>query len=252
MRPQAWVSVPPILIGIDQGIGSPGSVACVILQGTWDRAWETAHIAPGLSADMLQSMSPEQIAHLIRARRTHKRFSGAAVSPEHLSWLVELLRWAPNHRVTQPWRAYVLDQPATHALGKWIADHRDVVLRHSDKPEKDRAKIEKLLSYYFPSLGAIIQVTQVRAPSEHQDREDYAAVSAGVQNMLLGAESLGLGHFWSTAATLCNPAVLQHLGIDPERERMVASLWLGGVVAQPPVPPRQDPDHYTTWISPSL
>ena len=201
---------------------------------------------------MLPSMTPDQISTLIRNRRTHKRFSGDAVSREHLAWLVELLRWAPNHRVTQPWRAYILDQPAAHALGKWIADHRELVLSHSDNPDKDRAKIDKLLGHYFPRFGAIIQITQTIAESSYQDREDYAAVCAGVQNMLLGAESLGIAHFWSSAATLYNPAVLKHLGIDANRERMVASLWLGGVVAQPPAPARNEPDHYCTWISPHL
>lgn len=192
--------------------------------------------------------SPDSLAQFIAGRRTHKRFDGSPLSEAQLEFLLELLRWAPNHRVTQPWRAYVLNQSQCHKLGSWIDQHREEILACSDKPDKDRSKIDKLLGYYFPSFGAIIQVTQIISGDPHQDREDYAAVCAGVQNMLLGAESLGLAHFWSSAALLYNPAVLRHLGIDPEHQRMVASLWLGGRVEEPTSPRRHDPAVYTTWI----
>ena len=190
------------------------------------------------------------IVDLIRQRRTHKRFNGDAVSREQLQELVDLLCWAPNHRMTQPWRAYVLDQAAIQDLGQWIKAEREGLLQFSAKPEKDRAKIDKLMDHYLSNLGALIQVTQVISDDPNQNLEDYAAVCAGAQNMLLGAEAMGLAHFWSTSALMANPLLLQHLAIDPQRERLVASLWLGGRCTDPIAPPRQT--SYTTWIgSPS-
>lgn len=189
---------------------------------------------------------------LIQRRRTHKRFDGQAVPTVQLRELVEALRWAPNHRLTQPWRAYVLDQSAVRDLASWICSEQTALLAESPKPEKDQAKIAKLAEHYFPTLGAVIQVTQLRSPHPDQDREDYGAVCAGVQNMLLCAEAQGLAHFWSTSALMANPVLLRHLGIEPSHEQLVASLWLGGRSHEPPVPARHAPETYCTWIgSPS-
>ena len=59
----------------------------------------------------LSAMSDFTALHdLVRSRRTHKRFNGDAVPKAQLEQLLELLPWAPCHRMTQPWRAYVLDQ----------------------------------------------------------------------------------------------------------------------------------------------
>ena len=62
----------------------------------------------------------EAFSQLVSSRRTHKRFNGDAVAKEQLEQLLELLPWAPCHRMTQPWRAYVLSQKAVRELGDWI------------------------------------------------------------------------------------------------------------------------------------
>ena len=186
------------------------------------------------------------LAAVIRKRRTHKKFNGEAVSEAQLNKLLELLPWAPCHRMTQPWRAYVLGQSAVRELGTWLKFHIDELLAFSSKPAKDRGKIAKLSDYYFGSLGALIQVTQVRSENESQDMEDYGAVCASIQNMLLGAEAMGLAHFWSTSALMANPVLLRHLSINPDSERLVASLWLGGRVDDPSAPERDVP--YVKWI----
>ncbi|TVR44920.1 MAG: hypothetical protein EA402_05605 [Planctomycetota bacterium] len=194
-------------------------------------------------------LDPSDLNQLIRARRTHKRFGGAAVPRQDLQELVAMLAWAPNHRLTQPWRVRVLEQDAVAALGSWLLGHVEEVLAASSKPEKDRAKIEKLAAYYFSSIGAVLQITQVIDPDPATALEDYGAVCAGVQNCLLLAEAKGLAAFWSTSSLMANPVLLRQLGIDPGQERLVASLWLGSAVDTPPIPARNSPASYTTWIS---
>ena len=44
----------------------------------------------------------------IRGRRTVKAFAPEPVPRERLDELFELARWAPNHKLTQPWRFRVL------------------------------------------------------------------------------------------------------------------------------------------------
>ena len=55
--------------------------------------------------------------------------------------------------------------------------------------------------------------------NEMLDAENRDAVAAGVQNLLLGATTLGLASFWSTPALTQPPAVLELCGFDPTDRR---------------------------------
>ena len=48
------------------------------------------------------------IAELIRARRTINLFESEPVGTSALIDAIVLARWAPNHRLTEPWRFYLI------------------------------------------------------------------------------------------------------------------------------------------------
>jgi len=56
---------------------------------------------------------------LIRKRRSHHRFDGQPIPRKQLAELAELLCWAPNHKMTQPWRCIALEQPAVQRLAEF-------------------------------------------------------------------------------------------------------------------------------------
>ena len=61
-------------------------------------------------------------AELIRARRTNLRIDRAKpVDPNLIRQLCELATWAPNHKLTQPWRFAVLSGDARARLGELTA-----------------------------------------------------------------------------------------------------------------------------------
>ena len=129
----------------------------------------------------------------IRERRTHKRFTGAPVPEAQLETLLDLARWAPNHRLTEPWRFSVV----VHARIPDLARTTVGAIADSDHPKllAKRQKLERQL----PLLGAFVAVYRTPVPDDPLlDREDYAACCCAVQNLLLGATALGLGSFWST------------------------------------------------------
>ncbi len=182
----------------------------------------------------------------IRTRRTCKDFTGAALDRPTLDHLLELVRWAPTHRLTQPWRCAVLDQAAIRRLGSYLQS--EPAIEAVPDPAKGAAKLTKLLER-LPTLGALIQVTWVRDANPALDLEEHAAASAAVQNLLLGATALGLGSFWSTNPALSHPKTQAWCGSDPAREGFLGSLWLGvSTNTQPAAPARQAPSFYTRWI----
>lgn len=176
---------------------------------------------------------------LIASRRTRKRFTPDAPDAATVEALITAACWAPNHRLTQPWRFTPFLRPDLDQLAVRLRVRRDVLLAASDRPDKDARKLERLVDHYLPQLGAIIQVTQVIDTDPERDREDLAAVAAAVQNLLLAAEARGLAGFWSTTRLLAQPETLAWSGACPKRERLVASVWLGGRVDDPLPPPRR-------------
>ena len=49
-----------------------------------------------------------ELEEAIRSRRTHKAFAPQPVPRGELDELLALARWAPNHRLTNPWRFRVV------------------------------------------------------------------------------------------------------------------------------------------------
>jgi len=172
----------------------------------------------------------------IRSRRTVKDFTGVPVSRAVLNELCELAAWAPTHRMTQPWRFAVLDQPAIARLGVYM--QATPAIAAVPDPAKGAAKLAKLVER-LPSLGALIQVTWVRDADPAINLEEHAAASAAVQNLLLAATAAGLGSFWSTNPALSHPLTQAWCGSDPASEDFLGSLWLGTAAAQPPAPTRR-------------
>jgi nitroreductase len=57
------------------------------------------------------------VADIIRQRRTIKQFLPKPVPHALMQELLDLATWAPNHRLTEPWRFYVLDGAARRSRG---------------------------------------------------------------------------------------------------------------------------------------
>src|SRR5262245_29969318 len=54
----------------------------------------------------------------ITGRRSVKEFLPQPVPRDLLSHLIDLSVWAPNHRLTEPWRFYVFDGAARQGVGE--------------------------------------------------------------------------------------------------------------------------------------
>ena len=84
-------------------------------------------------------------------------------------------------------------------------------------------------------------VTLVVGCASHENEtlhdENRDAVAAGIQNLLLGATSLGLASFWSTPAITQPPSVLDLCGFDRD-DRLVGMVYLGWAAQECPAPER--------------
>jgi nitroreductase len=169
------------------------------------------------------------IVEAIRTRRTHKAFGAAAVDADTLRELFELARWAPNHRLTNPWRFHVLGP-----------DSRAALAREAERASPGSArKLDRA-----PTLvvaGALLQGD----PGERQEDLISAAIAAYL--VLLAAHARGLAGYWRTVALLDTPAVRAALGIAAD-ELPIGLLHLGAPVQDQRVPERAAVDEVVAFL----
>jgi nitroreductase len=182
------------------------------------------------------------VADAIRFRRTNLRMDRErAVPTDLLNTLISLAVWAPNHRLTEPWRFAVFAGSARQHLGNVTADFQEQSgMTDPDKLEKTRGKFLRA-----PVVVLVASESDPAAPGEMQ-AEDRDAVAAGVQNMLLGATAHRLGSYWGTGAVCQSPEVRSLAGFA-DHATVVAAVYFGWPIGDVPVPTRSAP--VVSWMS---
>lgn len=175
----------------------------------------------------------------LRYRRSTKRY-GQEAPPHHvIGRIIEAATWAPNHHLSEPWRFFVLEGDAREDLGERVGEAMVAAGETEGMADATRTKLLR--------SPVIVVVAQTDRPADPTlDLEDYAAVAAATQNLLLAAHAEGLTAKWSTGELATMPAVFDYLGLThggPEGDRIVAFVYLGSgdLDAEPVEPRRSDP-----------
>jgi nitroreductase len=184
-----------------------------------------------------------QLSDAIQNRRSIKRFSDRAVSREQIETILAAAPIVPNHKLTQPWRFYVLGPEARHAYGLALGNRKAKKIEDPTAAQTMRDNVAK----EHRILPLMIVVAVVQNDNQESAEEDYAAVMMGIQNMSLTAVSLGLGTHIKTGAVMSDPAARSAAGVR-DGERIVAIVNVGEPADVPPPKKREEAAVYTTWL----
>lgn len=179
----------------------------------------------------------------IRARRSVRQFTDRSIRRDEVEALIEAAVQAPNHRMTQPWRFYVLGPEARRAYGAVLGARK---AKKVEDPVAAQAVIDKV-SATAVALPAQLVVTMTLAESAEVREEDYAATMMAVQNILLTARALGLATHLKSGAVMEDPRARAAIGI-PDGERIVMTIDLGEPAEAPEPKPRRLAADVTTWL----
>jgi nitroreductase len=95
---------------------------------------------------------------------------------------------------------------------------------------------------------AFVVVMTAADPDEITREEDYAAAMMAVENLMIAAESLGLGTYLRTGGIMREPALAELVGLDPGRQRIVGVLSLGYPAEREPPRRRKPAGELTRWL----
>ena len=180
------------------------------------------------------------IYEAIHNRRMNNEFTDEVPSRESLQRMLDAAVWAPNHRLTNPWRFFVLEKGGEKRAEVAQLAYDNLFARSGNHENADGSRQRVL------DAPALIYVYSVPADSEEMTQENYAAACCAVQNLLLAAVAEGLAGDWSTGNTTRHPALAETLGGESDWT-MVGALFIGQP-ARPSASVRAPADEVTAWL----
>jgi nitroreductase len=178
-------------------------------------------------------MSADDLERIIHSRISAMTIDrDKPVAEEIIHRLVQAAQAAPNHRKTRPLRIAVLQEDARLRYGEAVAD---AMQTHGD----DQIKVDKTRTKYGRA-PVVLVVASALGASELETEENRYAVAAGIQNMLLLLEELGMTALWSTPAKGTHHTMTQFCQFD-DTDHVVGIIYLGwgtreGVAKERPAP----------------
>jgi len=172
------------------------------------------------------SDKPKKISENIRKRRSifGDQFVKGELPDDLLDEILINATWAPNHKMTEPWRFIVLRGKYLEEYGEYMADYYKESYAKELTPEALDKKLDFLRNYPLNAVCLIgiilVRNTKINLP----EWEEIAAVSSAVQNMALTCTANNIGSYWSTK----NVAIdyVSEFGLA-ENEKSLGLLYLG-------------------------
>lgn len=140
----------------------------------------------------------EQLNALIRERRSvfPQFYTGEKVDDTIVEQMLENARWAPTHKMTEPWRFIVFTENGIRQLAEEQSKLYKEVTERNGTFREDKytsLKSKPLLSSH------IIAVCMHRDPKKSvPEVEEVGAVYCAIENMYLTATAYGVGCYLST------------------------------------------------------
>ncbi|GHA54946.1 nitroreductase family protein [Pontibacter akesuensis] len=167
----------------------------------------------------------QSIKEVILTRRTTKpqQMNGQVIPDALVEQLLQLADWAPTHGHTEPWRFIVY---AGDSVKEFCRQHADLYQHNCSADKFQQAKYEKLL--HMGDTASHILVSYMRRGDlpKIPELEEIAATSCAIQNLLLGANALGMASYWGSGGMAYHPSMKKMLGLRDE-DLVLGILYLG-------------------------
>ena len=173
-------------------------------------------------------------------RRMAWSFKDEAVPREVLDRLLETAVWAPNHRLTEPWRVFVLEK-GSQALEKAADLARDFRMQVQGNQQRADATRQSMLD-----TPVIMYLYYTPGRDEEGTKENYASVCCAAQNMGLAGVAEGLAVTWETGGPTRHPDLGKTLGA--EDDWILATMLSIGYPDEDPPSTRTPVSNFVHWL----
>jgi nitroreductase len=197
---------------------------------------------------MATILSPEGLNELIQQRRSvfPQDYTGERISDDIVRQILENARWAPTHKLTEPWRFVVFAGDGIKALARFQSDLYKTVT------EKDgtfkEANYQKLLTKPLMSSHIIAVLMQRDGKKSVPEIEEAGAVFCALQNMYLTATAYGLGSYFSTGGITYFEDAKAFFNLEQE-DKLMGFFHLGIPKRSYPESRRKPVEQVSHWVT---
>lgn len=154
----------------------------------------------------------------IRSRRTINLFKPDDVPQDIVRNAIEVARWAPNHKKTEPWHFSLLGPQSLARVKALITDI---------KSEGQDANVRKSVAARLDAIPGWLVLSCDSSSDRVTQMEDLAACACAAQNMMLILWRAGVGVKWTTGKVIRDPRFFDIVEVDINEQTMVGLFWYG-------------------------
>jgi coenzyme F420-0:L-glutamate ligase/coenzyme F420-1:gamma-L-glutamate ligase len=196
---------------------------------------------------------------MMKNRQSIRKYSSQKISQGVISSILEAVRWAPSAHNSQPWRFIVIqDHNTKKRLAGAMAKRWEKQLKTDGVTQEQReslieASIERFTHPPVIIIACMTMEDMDKYPDTGRKKAEFImavqSVAAALENLLLAAQSKGLGTCWYCAPLFCQDEVRKILKI-PQTVDSQALITLGYTAGKPSRSPRKSLDtviHQEMW-----
>ncbi len=196
----------------------------------------------------------------IKTRQSIRKFKPEPVPQDTLEKLVEISRWSPSYKNTQPWEIMILSGEKKESASQLMLDLFEAGTEPTPDlptpaswPPAEQARIDALLAWRSEKTGVDLSDPRIIIKAKQANFKFYGAphgvylfqddslspwslfdIGLFAQTFMLAAHDMGLATVPQAFATDYAKQIKKHLGI-PETKRLVLGLSLGYPDLESPV-----------------
>jgi nitroreductase len=173
----------------------------------------------------MKSSEFEILSTIIKKRRSVSwaKMNGQLIPDAQINQLLELAHWAPTHGRTEPWKFLVYAGESRKTFGK---THAELYWNHTPEDKRQETTYTKLLHNTDLASHLVIAVMKRGENPKIPQIEEVTAASAAIQNLLLGAQALGISTLWSTGGLAHSHILKEHLQLGAD-DIVMGLIFLG-------------------------
>ena len=173
-------------------------------------------------------------------------YTGEKVSDDIVNQILENARWAPTHKLTEPWRFLVFSGDGIKALANFQSSLYKTVTE-ADGTFKEN-NYQKLLAKPLLSSHIIAVIMKRDEKKSVPEIEETGAVFCAIQNMYLTASAYGMGSYLSTGGITYFEEAKPFFDLKPD-DRLIGFFHIGVPKRDYPPSRRKPLEQVCDWVT---
>lgn len=164
---------------------------------------------------------------IIKERRSIHTFQSKEIPMEILENIFTYASYAPTHYMKEPWEIKLYQGKGKHQLiSRIIESYQRLGMIASNQDKKTLQTIQSIYRFLddIPH-HALIYFPRNENPVRYE--EDYAAVSAFIQNAQLAAWEHGVGMLWTITPYMHDPLFVSSVQLNSDHDKIAAVMQIG-------------------------